>query len=71
MPKNTGLGIAISGVALILGFAVIWHMWWLALLSLLGIIACIMIRANQEETEYIIPAAEVARIENRGREGVI
>ena len=71
MPKNTGLGIAISGVALILGFAVIWHMWWLALLALLGIIVCIMIRASQEETEYVIPAAEVARIENRGREGAI
>ncbi len=63
LPKNTGMGIVIAGFAFVFGFAVIWHIWWLAVLGLLAIIACLINRANNEDTEYTIPAAEVERIE--------
>ncbi len=63
LPKNTGMGIIIAGFAFAFGFAVIWHIWWLAVLSLVAIIACVIHRANDEDTEYTIPAAEVERIE--------
>lgn len=63
LPKNTGMGIVIAGFAFIFGFAVIWHIWWLAVLGLLSIIACVINRANIESTEYTIPAAEIELIE--------
>ncbi len=63
LPKNTGMGIIIAGFAFAFGFAVIWHIWLLAVLSLVAIIACVIHRANDEDTEYTIPAAEVERIE--------
>ncbi|RYF53764.1 MAG: cytochrome o ubiquinol oxidase subunit I, partial [Comamonadaceae bacterium] len=33
MPKNTGAGIIIAGLSALIGFALIWHMWPLAILG--------------------------------------
>ena len=64
MPRSTGSGMFIAGFVFAIGFAVIWHIWWLALLALLGTIASITMRMFVEDTEYVIPAAEVRRIES-------
>lgn len=64
-PKPTATGIYISFLALILGFSMIWQIFWLAALSFLGIIICIILRTFNEDTEYIIPAATVAKIESK------
>jgi cytochrome o ubiquinol oxidase subunit 1 len=67
LPKNTGFGLAIAAFAFTFGFAAIWHLAWLALLAILGIVACLIIRSLQEETEYYISAAEVLEIETKAR----
>ena len=41
----------------------IWHIWWLAIFATLGILVTVILRAADDETEYIIPAAEVEQIE--------
>ena len=43
----------------------VWYIWWLAILSALGILFTLILRASDDDTEYIIPAAEVERIENQ------
>lgn len=63
LPKNTSFGVLLGGMSLIFGFAIIWHIWWLAAIALLAIIITIIIRSTKDDTEYVIPAAEVARIE--------
>ncbi len=63
MPKNTSAGIYIAAFSFLFGFAIIWHMWWLAILGTLGMIVCFISQTSKEDTEYIIPAAEVERIE--------
>lgn len=63
LPKNTAAGIVIAGFAFILGFAVIWHIWWLAAVGLFGAISSLIARTFNDDTEYTITAAEVARIE--------
>lgn len=63
LPKNTAMGIYLSGFAFIFGFAMVWHIIWLAIAGLIGAIVCITLRALDEESEYILPAAEVAKIE--------
>lgn len=63
MPKNTPVGLFIAFFAGLFGFAVIWHVWWLALVALIGVMTCIIWRISDDETEYIISAAEVERIE--------
>ncbi|MCD4864964.1 cytochrome o ubiquinol oxidase subunit I [Pseudomonas sp. PLB05] len=64
MPRNTAAGIVISLFALALGFALIWHIWWLAIASFVGSIVAFVIRSYDEDTDYYVPAEEVARIEN-------
>jgi cytochrome o ubiquinol oxidase subunit 1 len=63
MPKNTPAGIYIAAICLVGGFAIIWHITWLILLSVLALIVCIVIRTLDCETSYWVPAAEVERIE--------
>ena len=63
MPKPTAAGFIIGVLTGVLAFALIWHIWWSAIASSLSIIGVVIYRAYQEELDYIVPAAEVARIE--------
>jgi cytochrome o ubiquinol oxidase subunit 1 len=63
MPKNSPVGMYIAGFAFLLGFAIVWHILWLGVVGLLGIILTIIIFTTNDDTEYTIPAAEVAAIE--------
>ncbi len=63
LPKNTGMGIYISGIAFVVGFALVWQVFWLALLGLFGVVACIIILSLDENREYVLPKAKVAEIE--------
>ncbi|MFA6223051.1 MAG: cytochrome o ubiquinol oxidase subunit I [Desulfomonilaceae bacterium] len=64
MPKNTPHGLIIGALAFVFGFAMIWHVWWLAILAALGILFTVIARSMDDDIHYIIPAAEVERIEN-------
>jgi cytochrome o ubiquinol oxidase subunit 1 len=64
MPKNVPHGLIIGGLAFLGGFAIIWYIWWLAILAALGILFTVMARSFDDDIHYVIPAAEVARIEN-------
>ncbi len=63
MPKNTAMGIIIAGFTFFVGFGLIWHMMWLVVVGLVGVIASVIVRACDQDTAYYVPAAEVARIE--------
>ncbi|MFP3344130.1 cytochrome o ubiquinol oxidase subunit I [Halomonas sp. SIMBA_159] len=63
MPRNTVAGPVISLFALILGFALVWHIWWLAAFGALGVVVSFIARVFNEDIDYYVPAAEVARIE--------
>lgn len=65
MPKNTAAGFVIGALVFVLGFGLVWHMWWLAVLGALGIVFTVIARASDDDTDYVIPAAEVARIEKQ------
>jgi cytochrome o ubiquinol oxidase subunit I len=64
MPKNTGAGFVNGISAFLFGFAMVWHIWWLAVLCALGVLLLVIARASNDDTEYTIPAAEVEHIEN-------
>jgi cytochrome o ubiquinol oxidase subunit 1 len=65
LPKNSPFGLLIGGFAFLFGFAVIWHIWWLAPIGLLGVFGCIIVRSMDDETEYTLTAREVEKLENR------
>lgn len=63
VPKNTAYGPLIGLTAFVVGFAVIWHMWWLALVGLVAAIILVIMVTLREDTEREITAEEVALIE--------
>jgi len=63
LPRNTSVGLFIAGFAFFCGFALIWHIWWLAIVSVLGVMLTVIIRSFAEDIEYTIPALEVAKME--------
>lgn len=67
MPKNTGTGVVIGAFSLVLGFAMVWHIWWLAIIGLVGMIGTFIYRTFDKDVDYWVPAAEVERIENEHR----
>ena len=69
LPRNSGLGVIIAIFAFLAGFGLIWHIWWLAILGIIGIVVTVIIRASDDNTEYTISAAEIARTEAAYRAG--
>ena len=54
MPKNTSSGVINGIFSFLFGFAMVWHIWWLAILSTLGILINVILRSADENTEYSI-----------------
>jgi cytochrome o ubiquinol oxidase subunit I len=67
MPRNSPTGFICAFFATLMGFALIWHIWWLVALAALGAYATFVVFAWRNRVEYIIPAAEVARIDQANR----
>jgi cytochrome o ubiquinol oxidase subunit 1 len=65
LPKNSPLPISIAGLAFVGGFGLIWHIFWLAAGCVAGVIAVLVIRSLEEETEYKISAAKLRQLETR------
>lgn len=66
MPKNSGMGFYIGFLSFLFSFGLIWYMYWLAIISAIGMLFCVIIRLYQKEIDYHILADEIKRIENKG-----
>ncbi|USU04883.1 cytochrome o ubiquinol oxidase subunit I [Sphingomonadaceae bacterium OTU29MARTA1] len=64
MPRNTGAGIMLAGLSMVFGLAMIWYIWWLAALSLLGLVAVAIGHTFNYDRDYYIPADEVTAAED-------
>jgi cytochrome o ubiquinol oxidase subunit 1 len=67
MPRNSATGFVTAFFATVTGFALIWHMWWLVVLGLVGAYATFVRLAWRDVHEKIIPAAEVAIVDRANR----
>jgi len=63
MPKNSAIAPIIGALSVAFGFGMIWHIWWLVIISLVAIIVSIIIRISDDETDYVVPAHEIEKIE--------
>jgi len=64
MPKNTWAGFVISAIAMVIGFAIIWHMWLLTGLAFIAMMVAIVVHTFNYKRDYYISAEEVTRTEN-------
>ena len=67
MPRNSPTGFICAFFATILGFALIWHIWWLVIVAFFGAWATFVVFAWRDKSEEVIPADEVARIDRANR----
>ena len=63
MPRNTPTGVITAFFAVMLGFAAIWHIWWLVIIGLLAVVVTAAVFGWSEYREFELPAAEVARMD--------
>ncbi len=67
MPRNSATGFVTAFFAVVTGFSLIWHIWWLVLLGLAGAYATFVVFAWRDQHEVTIPAEEVARLDRANR----
>jgi cytochrome o ubiquinol oxidase subunit 1 len=67
MPRNSPTGFLCAFFATFMGFALIWHIWWMVGLGFVGAYATFVVFAWRDEEDYIIPADEVARLDRANR----
>ena len=67
MPVNSAVGVYTAFFASVGGFALIWHIWWLAGLALVAAFIGFVVFAWRDVHEFEVPAEEVARIDRARR----
>lgn len=65
MPSNTCAGLVVAIFSLVLGFALVWHIWWMAIGGLVGIVATLVIYSSRDNDGYYIPASTVRKTEDK------
>ena len=63
LPRNSPAGFVTAFFATIMGFSLIWHIWWLAILNFVAAIIVVLIAGWSIEREREISAAEVEQME--------
>ena len=63
MPRNSPTGFVCAFFATVMGFALIWHIWWMVIAGFIGAFATFVVFAWRDHDEYEIPADEVARVD--------
>ncbi|HKJ08257.1 MAG TPA: cbb3-type cytochrome c oxidase subunit I [Gammaproteobacteria bacterium] len=63
MPKNTAVPLILGGLSCALGFGLVWRIWWLSAVSLAAIMGTVIARAFEKDTDYVISAVELERLD--------
>ncbi len=63
MPKNTAAGMVLAGFATVFGLAMVFHIWWLAILGFAAVVIGAIVHTFNYDREYYIKATDVATVE--------
>jgi cytochrome o ubiquinol oxidase subunit 1 len=63
MPKNTAAGIVLAGLAGVCGFALVWHIWWMAAASFAALVVSAIVHSFNYHRDYHITAEDVRSTE--------
>ncbi len=65
MPKNTPLGMYMGAFSFLFGFGMIWYMFWLSILSAIGLLVCLIARLYTKHTEFVVSVEMIKKLESR------
>lgn len=63
MPSNTWAGIVVSMFSLVMGMAMVWHVWWLAIASTIGMIGAFIIYNFTKDDGYYVDIETIEKTE--------
>ena len=63
MPRNSPAGFVTAFFAVVTGFALIWHIWWMVIVGVFAAAVTVLVAGWSDEREHEISASEVARME--------
>jgi cytochrome o ubiquinol oxidase subunit I len=63
MPENSATGFVTAFFAVVTGFALIWHIWWMAMLGVFGAFVTLLVFAFRDKDEFEVPAATIAEFD--------
>ena len=63
MPKRSGIPFILSAFVFLIGFGMIWHIFWLAGVGFFGLVGCLIARALDHNRDYYIKVDEVEKTE--------
>ena len=64
MPRYTGSGVILAGLSTVFGIAMIWYIWWLAVLSFAGIIGYAIYHTFNYNRDFYVRVEEVQGVED-------
>jgi cytochrome o ubiquinol oxidase subunit 1 len=68
MPRNSATGFVAAFFAVVTGFAMIWHIWWMVILGVAGAFATFVAFAWRDHSEYKISAKQLAKVDGERRQ---
>jgi cytochrome o ubiquinol oxidase subunit 1 len=68
VPRNSPTGFVCAFFATLIGFAMIWHIWWMVGVGIVGAYAVFVVFAWRDVPEYVVPAVEAARLDRANRQ---
>ena len=71
IPRNSPTGIVCAFFATVMGFALIWHIWWMVIVGGFGAWATFVVFAWRDQADDILGADEVERIDRDARAGAM
>lgn len=69
VPKHTGAGVIIGGLALGFGVGMVWHMWWLVMISFVGAVIALILKLTDDEPDEKLSAATIAKMVANTKKG--
>jgi cytochrome o ubiquinol oxidase subunit 1 len=70
LPKNSALGAIVGALSFVLAFGLVWHIWWLVLISTIATLVAIITRGFARNTMKTIPASVVRQEHEQWLESV-
>jgi cytochrome o ubiquinol oxidase subunit 1 len=67
IPRNSATGFVCAFFATMMGFALIWHIWWMVAAGAVGAFATFVVFAWRDHDEDVVPAQDVERIDRSHR----
>ena len=64
MPRYTATGVVLAAIATVMGFALVWHIWWLAIATFVASVGYTIFHTFNYDRDYFVPVSEVADIES-------